>query len=91
MRAIPTGWQRDRFDNANNSVLRSARLSKVDVRRVRALQPHEDPMKTISIPAFGGPEQLQTLEMPQPRPAAGEALVKLDYAGLNFIDVYMRS
>ena len=48
-------------------------------------------MKTISIPAFGGPEQLQLMDMPQPRPAAGEALVKLEYAGINFIDVYMRS
>jgi len=51
----------------------------------------KDTMKTISIPAFGGPEQLQLLELPQPRPAAGEVLVKLEYAGLNFIDVYMRS
>src|SRR4051812_3549811 len=48
-------------------------------------------MQTISIPAFGGPEQLKLLELPQPAPAAGEVLVKLDYAGLNFIDVYMRS
>ena len=48
-------------------------------------------MKTISIPAFGGPEQLQPLEMPRPQPGAGEVLVKLEYAGLNFIDVYMRS
>ena len=48
-------------------------------------------MKTISIPAFGGPEQLQPLELPRPQPAAGEVLVKLEYAGLNFIDVYMRS
>jgi NADPH2:quinone reductase len=48
-------------------------------------------MKTISIPAFGGPEQLQLMDMPRPRPADAEALVKLDYAGINFIDVYMRS
>jgi NADPH2:quinone reductase len=48
-------------------------------------------MKTISVPAFGGPEQLQLLELPRPRPAAGEALVALEYAGINFIDVYMRS
>ena len=48
-------------------------------------------MKTISIPAFGGPEQLQLLELPEPEPAAGEVLVKLEFAGLNFIDVYMRS
>ena len=48
-------------------------------------------MKTISIPAFGGPEQLRLMDMPQPRPAANDALVKLAYAGINFIDVYMRS
>ncbi len=48
-------------------------------------------MKTISIAAFGGPEQLQLLELPRPRAAAGEALVALEYAGINFIDVYMRS
>src|SRR4051812_16749628 len=48
-------------------------------------------MKTISIHAFGGADQLTPLDMPQPQPAAGEVLVKLEYAGLNFIDVYMRS
>ena len=48
-------------------------------------------MKTISIPAFGGPEQLTLMELPQPHPAAGEVLVKLEYAGINFIDIYMRS
>src|SRR3954469_9708548 len=48
-------------------------------------------MKTISIPAFGGPEQLQLMALSEPQPGAGEVLVKLEYAGLNFIDVYMRS
>ncbi len=48
-------------------------------------------MKTIAIPAFGGPEQLQLMDMAQPRAGEGEVLVKLEYAGINFIDVYMRS
>ncbi len=48
-------------------------------------------MKAIAIAAFGGPENLQLVEMPEPAPRAGEALVKLEYAGVNFIDVYMRS
>jgi len=48
-------------------------------------------MQTISIPAFGGPEQLQLMDVPQPRPGEADALVKLDYAGINFIDIYMRS
>lgn len=48
-------------------------------------------MKAIAIAAFGGPENLQLMEMPEPAPRAGEALVKLEYAGVNFIDIYMRS
>ena len=38
------------------------------------------------------PREFQLIEQPEPSaPAAGEALVKLEYAGINFIDVYMRS
>src|SRR5688572_3867552 len=48
-------------------------------------------MKAIVIAEFGGPECLQLVEMPEPVPQRGEALVKLDYAGINFIDIYMRS
>jgi len=51
----------------------------------------EKTMKTISIPAFGGGEQLQVMDMPLSQPGPADALVKLDYAGINFIDVYMRS
>jgi NADPH2:quinone reductase len=40
---------------------------------------------------FGGPEKLALMDVAQPVPGPGEALVKLDYAGINFIDVYMRS
>lgn len=31
------------------------------------------------------------MSMAEPEPAAGEALVRLEYAGVNFIDIYMRS
>ncbi|HWI15612.1 MAG TPA: quinone oxidoreductase [Burkholderiales bacterium] len=48
-------------------------------------------MKAVVVTQFGGPEHLAYTERPDPQPAAGEALVKLDYAGINFIDVYMRS
>ena len=48
-------------------------------------------MKAIAVTEFGGPEKLALLDLPTPQPAAGEALVKLEYAGINFIDVYMRS
>lgn len=48
-------------------------------------------MRAVAINEFGGPEKLALLEVPEPKPGRGEALVKLEYAGVNFIDIYMRS
>src|SRR5436190_12721467 len=48
-------------------------------------------MKAIRIHQFGGPEALQYDDVPDPSPKAGEALVKIEAAGVNFIDTYQRS
>jgi NADPH2:quinone reductase len=48
-------------------------------------------MKAIRIHAAGGPEVMRLDDVPQPTPKAGEAVVKVDAAGLNYIDVYFRS
>lgn len=48
-------------------------------------------MKAIAIAQFGGPENLQLMDVAEPVAAAGEALVRLECAGINFIDVNMRS
>ncbi|HUG76382.1 MAG TPA: quinone oxidoreductase [Burkholderiales bacterium] len=48
-------------------------------------------MRAVAVTQFGGPEKLALIDAPVPKPAAGEALVKLEYAGINFIDIYMRS
>lgn len=48
-------------------------------------------MRAITIAEFGGADKLLRSDIPPPTPAPGEALVKLEYAGINFIDVYMRS
>ncbi len=48
-------------------------------------------MKAVAVTEFGGPEKLALMEVARPEPGQGEALVKLDYAGINFIDIYMRS
>lgn len=48
-------------------------------------------MRAIAVAQFGGPEKLALIDAPVPKPAAGEALLKLEYAGINFIDIYMRS
>jgi NADPH2:quinone reductase len=48
-------------------------------------------MKAVRIHAAGGPEALKYEDVPEPTPKAGEALVKVDAAGLNYIDVYYRT
>ena len=48
-------------------------------------------MKAISIEAFGGPEVCRLVDAAEPRPAAGEVTVRLAYAGVNFMDIYMRN
>src|SRR5436189_2869468 len=48
-------------------------------------------MKAVRIHAAGGPEVLKYEDVPEPQPKAGEAVVKVDAAGLNYIDVYYRT
>lgn len=47
-------------------------------------------MRAIQITRNGGPEVLESVEAPQPIPAPGQALVHIEAAGVNFIDVYFR-
>ena len=48
-------------------------------------------MKAVRVHTPGGPEALKYEDVPEPTPKAGEAVVKIDAAGLNYIDVYQRS
>jgi NADPH2:quinone reductase len=47
-------------------------------------------MKAIRVHALGGPEVLAIEQVPDPAPAPGEALVRVEAAGINFIEVYQR-
>ncbi len=47
-------------------------------------------MQAVQIVDYGGREQLRLADVSVPEPGKGEALVQLAYAGVNFIDVYMR-
>ncbi len=47
-------------------------------------------MKAIVVSESGGPEQLVFQDVPDPTPGAGELLVDISAAGLNFIDTYHR-
>jgi NADPH2:quinone reductase len=48
-------------------------------------------MKAIQVKETGGPEKMELVDLPQPVPGPGQALVKIAAAGVNFIDVYFRA
>jgi NADPH2:quinone reductase len=47
-------------------------------------------MKIVRVHEFGGPEALQYEDAPVPDPSSGEARVRIESIGLNFIDCYHR-
>jgi NADPH2:quinone reductase len=48
-------------------------------------------MKAIQVKQPGGAEQLELVDLPVPRPAANQALVRIAASGVNFIDIYYRT
>src|SRR5450759_1964838 len=48
-------------------------------------------MKSIQVNVPGGPENLQLVDIPTPRPGRGQALVRIAASGVNFIDIYFRT
>ncbi len=47
-------------------------------------------MQAIQIASTGGPEVLTVSTLPDPRPGPGEALIRIEASGVNFIDTYFR-
>jgi NADPH2:quinone reductase len=48
-------------------------------------------MKAIRVQSYGGPEVLKLEDIPIPEPKPGEARVKIEASGVNFIDIYQRT
>jgi NADPH2:quinone reductase len=47
-------------------------------------------MRAIQILQTGGPEVLTLQNLPDPEPGPGEALIRIEASGVNFIDTYFR-
>ena len=47
--------------------------------------------RAIQITAYGGPEQMQLVDLPVGEPGPGEIRIRHHACGLNFIDVYQRT
>ena len=48
-------------------------------------------MQAIRVHQFGSADILRGESIPMPEPGQGEARVKIEAAGINFIDVYQRT
>jgi NADPH2:quinone reductase len=48
-------------------------------------------MRGFQVKRYGGPEVLEYVELPDPTPGPGEALIRVRVAGVNFTDVYQRT
>ena len=48
-------------------------------------------MKAVRVHKYGGPEVLAYDDIPIPEPKTGEARVKIEAIGVNFIDIYQRA
>jgi NADPH2:quinone reductase len=47
-------------------------------------------MKAIRVHSPGGPDVMRLEDVPDPEPGPGEAVVRMEATGVNFIDVYQR-
>lgn len=47
-------------------------------------------MQAIQILQHGGPEVLKVTDLPTPTPGPGQALIRIEASGVNFIDTYLR-
>src|SRR5512132_2306680 len=48
-------------------------------------------MKAIRVSSTGGPEELKLADVETPQPGKGQALVRLEAIGVNFIEIYQRT
>jgi NADPH2:quinone reductase len=48
-------------------------------------------MKALRVHEFGGPQVLKIESLPDPRPAAGQVLVRVKAVGVNPVDTYIRN
>ena len=48
-------------------------------------------MRAVVVHEYGGPDVLRVEQVPVPQPGPGQALVRLEAIGVNFVDIYKRT
>jgi NADPH:quinone reductase len=54
------------------------------------MQNNSGGMRAVRIRSYGGPEVMQWEELPMPTPGPGQALIRVEAASVNFLDVQQR-
>ncbi|HUF11915.1 MAG TPA: quinone oxidoreductase [Longimicrobiales bacterium] len=57
----------------------------------RRVSGQRETMRAVLVQQWGDPSVLEASEVEVPEPAPGEALVRVDFAGVNYTDVYHRT
>ena len=47
-------------------------------------------MRAVQVKAFGGVDQLELIELPEPQPQPGQVRIRVEACGLNYADVMQR-
>jgi NADPH2:quinone reductase len=63
----------------------------VGPKRDRSDRARRTDMRAVRVARYGGDERLELVDVAAPRPGPGTVLVRLAFAGVNYMDVYMRS
>src|SRR6185437_9188274 len=58
--------------------------------RDRGAEERQKAVRAIVVEQYGGPDILKVKDVVLARPQAGQALVRLAMAGVNFVDIYQR-
>ncbi|MCF4139056.1 hypothetical protein L1856_23290 [Streptomyces sp. Tue 6430] len=48
-------------------------------------------MRAVQVKAFGGPEVLETADLPDPAPGPGEVLIGVDHVDTIFVETQIRA
>lgn len=48
-------------------------------------------MKAVQFSEYGSTDVLKVVDIPKPTPKASQVLIRVEYAGVNFIDTYLRT
>ena len=88
-RRAPPNRRHRALSKSNEPVDRRRKSRRVTANR--RLSGERETMMAVLVNQWGEPSVLESAEVEVPQPKPGEALVRVEFAGVNYVDVYHRS